>query len=146
MTTPSIADISRDISSDPFPWPQALSLPQLRHLLCKGNTRPTPGPDGWEKWFVKCLNDSTLNVVLNLVNYIILSSHFPSCLKATNISTVHKRGPNTLLSNYRGIACSNFLLNLPFAWLNHLLTPYLTKHAVIPECQIANQPSTQGRD
>lgn len=146
LTSPSVGKISQNISADPFSWPQTLTIQDLRLLVRRGNARPTPGPDGWEKWFVKYLGDSALGVVLKLTNYIISSSHFPSCLKPTNISTIHKHGPNTILSNYRGIACNNFLLNLPFAWLNHLLTPYLTKHSVIPECQVATQPGTQGRD
>jgi hypothetical protein len=146
LTTPSVSAVFQNVSSDPFLWPKILSLQEFRTLLRKGNARPTPGPDGWEKWFLKHLSDSALEVVLRLVNYIIVSSHVPSSLKPTNISTIHKRGPNTTLTNYRGIACSNFLLNLPFAWLNTLLTPYLTKHSVIPESQIATQPGTQGRD
>jgi hypothetical protein len=146
MVSPSVSNISQKVFNDPFPWPQLLTRDDLRLLVRKGNARPTPGPDGWEKWFFKHLSDRTLGVVLKLVNYIISSSHFPSCLKPTNISTIHKRGANTVLFNYRGIACNNFLLNLPFAWLNHLLTPFLAKHAIIPECQIATQPGTQGRD
>jgi hypothetical protein len=38
------------------------------------------------------------------------------------------------------------LLNLPFAWLNYLLTPFLTQHQIIPECQIATQPGVQSHD
>ena len=146
LTSPSVRQISQVVSADPFSWPQTLTIQDLRLLVRRGNARPTPGPDGWEKWFIKYLSDPALGVVLRLTNYIISSSHFPSCLKPTNISTIHKRGPNTILSNYRGIACNNFLLNLPFAWLNHLLTPFLTKHSIIPECQVATQPGTQGRD
>ena len=146
LTTPSVRRVAHSTSADPFFWPQNLTNQDLRLLLRKGNARPTPGPDGWEKWFLKHLSDPALDIVLRMANYIISSSHFPPCLKPTNISTIHKRGPNTILSNYRGIACNNFLLNLPFAWLNRLLTPYLTKHSVIPECQVATQPGTQGRD
>jgi hypothetical protein len=146
MSSPSVKQVSNNVSADPFPWPLTMDLQNLKLLLRKGNARPTPGPDGWEKWFLKFLSDSALEIVLKLANYIISSSHFPSCLKPTNISTIHKKGPNTILSNYRGIACSNFLLNLPFAWLNYHLTPFLTKHKIIPDCQIATQPGTQGRD
>ena len=146
LTTPSVRQVAHRTSTDPFRWPQCLTNQDLRLLLRRGNARPTPGPDGWEKWFLKHLSDPALDIVLKMSNYIISSSHFPPCLKPTNISTIHKRGPNTILSNYRGIACNNFLLNLPFAWLNRLLTPYLTKHQVIPECQVATQPGTQGRD
>jgi hypothetical protein len=146
LTTPSVLTIKESTSHSPFPWPVLLSISDLRKLLSKGNARPTPGPDGWEKWFLKHLRDDALSPVLSLLNYIISSSHFPDCLKPTNISTIHKRGPTTFLSNYRGIACNNVLLNLPFAWLNYLLTPYLAQHRVIPECQVATQPGTQGRD
>jgi hypothetical protein len=146
MDTPSVKTVAEQIQLDPFIWPQLLQLPDLRALLSKGNSRPTPGPDGWEKWMVRRLHDGSLRVVLALVNYIVQTSHCPPCVKPTNISTIHKRGPNTHLANYRGIACSNLLLNLPFAWLNSLLTPYLTKHHVIPDCQVATQPGVQGRD
>ncbi|KAJ3512820.1 hypothetical protein NLJ89_g3299 [Agrocybe chaxingu] len=146
MTTPSVRRVADDLTSSPFQWPQPMQLADLRRVLAKGNTRPTPGPDGWEKWMIKRLHDSTLLIILDLVNYIIRSSRFPDCVKPTNISTIHKRGPNTFLFNYRGIACSNLLLNLPFAWLNNVLSPYLAQHQVIPECQIATQPGVQGRD
>ncbi|KAF8955882.1 hypothetical protein BDZ97DRAFT_1926195 [Flammula alnicola] len=111
-----------------------------------GNPKPTPGSDGWEKWFVKRLGDRALEAVLDLLNYIITCSHFPDCVKQTNISTIHKHGPSVFLQNYRGIACNNLLLNLVFGWLNSLLMPYIAKHSVIPECQLTMQPGVQGCD
>lgn len=146
IDTPSVKAMAEQVRSDPFIWPQSLQLTDLRALLSKGNSRPTPGPDGWEKWMVRRVHDGPLRAVLALVNYIVQTAHCPPCIKPTNISTIHKRGPNTHLANYRGIACSNLLLNLPFAWLNSLLTPYLTKHHIIPNCQVATQPGVQGRD
>ncbi|KAF5377888.1 hypothetical protein D9615_006803 [Tricholomella constricta] len=127
-------------------WPRPLDLLGLRQLLGKGNTRPTPGPDGWEKWMICKLPDRALLIVLRLANFTIMTSHFPPSVKETNISTIHKRGSPIFLSNYRGITCNNFLLNLPFAWLNSLLTPYVSKHSIIPHTQIATQPGVQGRD
>ncbi|KAG0702845.1 hypothetical protein DFH29DRAFT_999067 [Suillus ampliporus] len=62
------------------------------------------------------------------------------------MTTIYKRGPKTSLANYRGICCSNFLLNTPFAWLNSLLIPYLTRLCVLPEGQVATQPGVQGKD
>ncbi|KAF5382556.1 hypothetical protein D9615_002847 [Tricholomella constricta] len=146
IRTPSVRGVTDRVLTDPFNWPQLLDLSTLRSLLGRGNARPTPGPDGWEKWFVKLLSDRALNIVLALANYTISTSSFPSSVKGTNISTIHKRGPPLFLSNYRGIACSNFLLNLPFAWLNTLLGPYVAKHGIIPNCQVATQPGVQGRD
>jgi len=146
LTAPSVSDIRASTSSDPFQWPVLLTLTDLKGLLSQGNSGPTPGPDGWEKWFLKHLSSDALSIILKLLNYIISHSHFPDCVKPTNLSTIHKRGPNTFLSNYRGVACNNCLQNLPFAWLNYRLPPYLTCHHIIPECQVATQPGTQGRD
>jgi hypothetical protein len=89
-------------------------MTDLRALLSRGNSRPTPGPDRWEKWFLKHLSDHALSIILKLLNHIISRSHFPACLKPTNLSTIHKQGPSTYLSNYRGVACNNCLQNLPF--------------------------------
>ncbi|KAF8164191.1 hypothetical protein BJ912DRAFT_823476, partial [Pholiota molesta] len=104
LNTPSVQAVADRIALNPFTWPRPIGLPELRTLLSKGNSKPTPGPDGWEKWFVKYLNDKPLQIIINLLNYIITNSHFPDCIKQTNISTIHKRGPNVFLYNYRGIA------------------------------------------
>ena len=147
LSSPSVVDIRAATSSHPFQWPVLLSLKDLRALLSRGNSRPTPGPDGWEKWFLRYLSDGALSIVLKLVNHILSHSHVPDCIKPTNLSTIHKWGPNTYLFNYQGVACNNCLLNLPFAWLNYRITPYLTHHHhIIPECQVATQPGTQGHD
>ncbi|KAG1747818.1 uncharacterized protein EDB91DRAFT_1033421, partial [Suillus paluster] len=126
------------------PWMETPS--SLRATLRKGNPQPSPGPDRWEKWCVKSLSDTALRLVLQLVNYEICNSHFPASVKPINMTTIYKRGPKTLLANYRGICCSNFLLNIPFAWLNSLLIPYLMRLHVLPEGQVATQPGVQGRD
>jgi hypothetical protein len=146
MLTPSVKTIAALTRKQPFLWPQLLDVPQLRLLLSKGNRRPTAGPDGREKWFLRAATDNTLTYVISLLNYILSSSHFPACMKDTNISTIHKRGPTTILKHYQGIACSSLLLNLPFAWLNLHLSPYLAKLQVIPGCRVATQPGVQGRD
>ncbi|PPQ73488.1 hypothetical protein CVT24_007817 [Panaeolus cyanescens] len=146
ISSPSVLDIKTSTQLKPLVWPQAISLPDLKRLTRKGNARPTPGPDGWEKWFLRNLSDHALSLVLRLLNFIIMNSHFPDCIKETNISTIFKRGSPSDLSNYRGIACSNIILNLVFSWLNDRLCPYLTSMHIIPSCQVATQPATQGRD
>ncbi|KAF5385006.1 hypothetical protein D9615_001212 [Tricholomella constricta] len=144
--TPSVTNIARKVDNNPFPWPQLLHLADLKQLLRSGNRRPTPGPDGWEKWWFTVLSDSALHPFLCMLNYILSTSHIPSCIKPVTLTTIHKRGPNTNLANYRGITCSNLLANLPFAWLNKKLLPYLTAKGVIPSSQVATQPGVQQRD
>ncbi|GBE80306.1 hypothetical protein SCP_0300210 [Sparassis crispa] len=146
LTTPSIVQIRTQTSHDPFHWPQPMSLDDLRLLLRHGKPRPAPGPDGWEKWWVKALHDFSLQLVLDLLNFEISHSHFPDTVKPCTLSTIYKRGPRTMLSNYREVCCSNLLLNMPFTWLNLLLGPYLAKHHILPPGQVATQPGIQGRD
>ncbi|KAG2095674.1 uncharacterized protein F5147DRAFT_747684 [Suillus discolor] len=67
-----------------------MTVESLRATLRKGNPRPSPGPDNWEK--------------------------------------------------------CNFLLNIPFTWLNSLLIPYLARLRVLPKGQVATQLGVQGRD
>ncbi len=62
------------------------------------------------------------------------------------MTTIFKRGSRTDLSNYRGITCSNLIKNLPFAWLNYLLSMYITTTGILPETQVATQPGVQARD
>ena len=146
LDTPSMQSICTCIAHHPFSWPQTLFLLDLHFLLRRGNLWPAPGPDLWEKWCVCSLADSSLTLVLNLVNYQIATSHFSACVKPTIMSTIFKHGPCTGLSNYCGITCTNLLKNLPFAWLNHLLSHYLSTHHILLQTQIATQPGVQAQD
>lgn len=114
IDTPSVATVKERVLAQPFVWPQPLTISSFRSLLRRGNSRPAPGPDGWEKWQVRALNDDALELILDLANYEILSSRIPSVVKPSTLSTIHKRGSRLDLSNYRGITCSDFLLNVPF--------------------------------
>ncbi|KAJ7774185.1 hypothetical protein DFH07DRAFT_683231, partial [Mycena maculata] len=129
----------------PKPWIDTKSV-HLRALLRKGNARPAPGPDEWEKWVVKNLSDNSLALVLQLINFIVMNSRFPGNIKDTTLAMFHKRGLRTNLSNWRGIFLSNFIANCPISWLNSLLTPYVAKHRILPDTQVATQQDVQTRD
>jgi len=146
LETPSVIEVHARLAQSPFHWPQPLTVPDLRALLHKGKSHPAPGPDRWEKWQLCLLSDCALTLITDLLNYHILCSHFLPCVKSSTLSTLHKRGSRLDLTNYHGVCCSNLLVNLSFAWLNHLLLPYLAEHLVIPEGQIATQPGVQAHD
>ncbi|KAK6972007.1 hypothetical protein R3P38DRAFT_3297233 [Favolaschia claudopus] len=146
LTTPSVLSIKQKADADPFTWPNPLSVTTLRGVLRKGTPRPCPGPDGWEKWWLKAVSDRALKFVVELLNFEIVKSCFPSAVKPTTMATIHKRGARTQLANTRGVCFSNQLVNIPFAWLNSLLIPYITRLGILPEGQIATQPGVQGRD
>ncbi|KDR77658.1 hypothetical protein GALMADRAFT_119768 [Galerina marginata CBS 339.88] len=74
LTTPSVMEIKNRVTSDKFEWPRKASLADFRAMIRRGNHRPSPGPDRWEKWAIKSLSDSALSLVLDLHNYEVMNS------------------------------------------------------------------------
>ncbi|THH12593.1 hypothetical protein EW146_g7553 [Bondarzewia mesenterica] len=103
-----------------------MTINDARLIIHKGKARPSPGPDGWEKWMVKSLNDFSFQLVVDLCNYEILHSHIPDCIKPCTLSTIHKRRDRTNLANTRGVVFNNFLLthlSQLEAWSNRTKMP-----------------------
>ncbi|KAF8234768.1 hypothetical protein L208DRAFT_1259887, partial [Tricholoma matsutake] len=146
LVTPSVMTVKNHVLDDPFLWLVAAMLADFRAMLCKGNPRPSLGPDGWEKWCIKNLSDKVLQLVLDLHNYSIINASFPGDIKDTHLTYFHKRGVQTDLSNWRGLLISNFLANSPMTWLNFKLSPYAVRMGIIPEMQVAMQPGIQTQD
>ena len=115
-------------------------------MLQKGNHRPAPEPDRWEKWIIKNLLDNSLALVLDLYNYIVMNARFPGDLKDMWLTYMHKRGVCTNLLNWRGLMLSNFLENSLMMWLNYNLVPYVSKLCIIPEMQVTTNQGVQMRD
>lgn len=146
MDTISVQSIRERTRQDPFVWPQTMALEDLRAMLRKGNARPSPGPDRWEKWVVKNLPDEALEYVRSMLNWIITNNEFPGDIKHSWLAMMYKKGITTSLANWRGLMLSNFLSNMPLAWMNQLVTIYVTRLGIIPETQIANHKGIQARD
>jgi hypothetical protein len=146
LQTKSVNEVHGRVTANPFQWPRKASLTDYRALIRKGNARPSPGPDGMEKWCVKSLSDYSLTPVLELHNYMTTNSCFPGNIKDMYLTMFHKRGLRTDLNNWRGLMISNFLANSPMTWLNHLLTPYIATNRILPDTQVATQQGVQTRD
>ncbi|PFH46327.1 hypothetical protein AMATHDRAFT_7972, partial [Amanita thiersii Skay4041] len=101
LETPTIQQIRHWVLTNPFSWPRPLTLSDLRSLLRRGNPRPAPGPDRWEKWMIKTLPDSALTIILKMLNYEITTSHIPNSIKPCSLSLIHKRASRLQLTNYR---------------------------------------------
>jgi hypothetical protein len=126
LTTQSVKEVHDRVITNPFVWPRLASITDFRALIRCGNSRPSPGLDRTEKWCVKSLSDVSLKPFLELHNYMMLNSHFPSDTKDMYLTMFHKRGLRTDLNNWRGLMISNFLANSPMTWLNYLLTPIIS--------------------
>lgn len=146
METPAVLEVHQRVLEEPFEWPRQASLHDFRAMLRRGNPRPSPGPDGWEKWCIKALSDSALELVLELHNYETMNSCFPGKTTDMLLTYFHKRGLQTDLRNFRGIMLSNFISGSPMTWLNYNLLPYAAKLNIIPETQVATQRGVQTRD
>jgi hypothetical protein len=146
LTTPSVISVRERVKSDPFVWPKRATLADFRALLQRGNSRPSPGLDGWEKWIIKSLSDIVLTLVLDLHNYQVMNSCFPGDVKDMWLTMFHKRGVRMNLSNWRGLLLSNVLANSPMAWLNCCLIQYSSEKGILPDRQVAAQLGFQTRD
>ena len=146
LTTESVKQVKERVSANPFVWPRNASISDFRALVRRGNARPSPGPDGTEKWCVKTLTDFSLTIYLDLHNYMTHNSSFPGDTKDMYLTMFHKRGLRTDLNNWRGLMMSNFIANSPMTWLNYLLTPFITANAILPDTQVATQQGVQTRD
>jgi hypothetical protein len=146
LNTPSVVEVRQRVEEDRFQWPRKTTLSNFRAMIRRGNHRPSPGPDRWEKWTVKSLSDRALSLVLDLHNYEVMNSCFPGTIKDLWLTTVFKKGLRTDLRNWRGLAFSNFLANSPMTWLNQCLIRYSAEKRILPDTQVAAQPGVQTRD
>ena len=146
LDTPSVTEVRSRVRQEPFEWPIPASVADFRAKLRKGNHRPAPRPDEWEKWCVKNLSDDALSLVVDLHNYQVMNSTFPGNIKDMWLTYIHKRGIRTNLLNYGGLMLSNFLANSPMTWLNYKWVPYAAKMKIIPETQVATNQGVQTRD
>ena len=80
-------------------WTSQETSVAFRAMLWKGNHRPAPGPNRWEKWIIKNLSDNALALVLDLHNYIVMNARFPGDLKDMWLTYMHKREVHTNLLN-----------------------------------------------
>ena len=81
LTTPSIEEVRCHVLLDPFEWPRKVKIADFHVMIQRGNARPSPGPDRWEKWVLKALSNDALHLVLDLVNYTVMNSRFPGDIK-----------------------------------------------------------------
>jgi hypothetical protein len=146
MQSPSVIEVKDKVVDDPFIWPRLANVEDFWAMIRHGNHRPAPGPDGWEKWIIKNLSDYVLNLVMDLLNFIAIHSHFPGNIKDMWLTMFHKRGICMNLTNWHGLMISNFMANALMTWLNYLLIPYAAKKLLIPDTQVATQQGVQTRD
>jgi hypothetical protein len=92
LLTKSVKDVHDHVLSDPFQWPRKANITDFHVLIRKGNMRPSPGPDGMEKWCIKSLTNYSLTPILELHNYMTINSCFLGNIKDMYLTMFHKQG------------------------------------------------------
>ncbi|GFZ45751.1 hypothetical protein JCM24511_03480 [Saitozyma sp. JCM 24511] len=127
-------------------WPKPMTIEDLHRVLRKGNQKPSPGPDGWEKWAVRAATPAFLETILLLCNYSIVHNYFPPRLKQNYISPLYKRGDAMQPDNYRAVVFANCLHNIIMSWFAMFLQETAWDLTYLPPTQVATQRLCQSGD
>ncbi|KAK4695423.1 hypothetical protein P7C70_g8552, partial [Phenoliferia sp. Uapishka_3] len=147
MTCDAAKRFQSGAKEDPFVWPpKNLDLARYRFMLNRGNRKPSPGPDGWEKWCLALLSDRALTLPLKLLSHIVNTNYHSKELQQTYLLPLYKRGLFTLLSNYRCVAFSQRLESDAATLFTLDLQEYSERRQLIPPEQTAGQKNLQLRD
>lgn len=130
-------------AAQPMQWPRMMTEQDFQLVLNKGNRRPSPGPDHWEKWALKQTSADFREILRTLCNYTIAHNYFPDRLKQNYISPLYKRNDETDPNNYRGIVFANCLYNLVSSWYTISIQRYVWNLGLLPDTQIATQQHLQ---
>ncbi|KAK4700819.1 hypothetical protein P7C70_g5424, partial [Phenoliferia sp. Uapishka_3] len=134
---------------DPMIWPptEGVSLADIDGFLDRGNNRPSPGPDGWEKWPIKYLPEEMLEILRLLVDYITRTNYFGDGLNDLLFLTLWKnKGTMINLNYFRGIGLGNLLHQMAVTVFTTTFKKYCWRRGFLPPTQGAANAGLQGRD
>lgn len=129
-----------------FQWPQLMTTDDLHRRLLRGKRRPSPGPDGWEKWALARARQPFLELITELCNYTLANDYFPPALKASYIVPLYKKGDTTDPANYRGIVLSNCLYQIISGWFAYRVQEHAWKERMISDTQTGTQKGVRPGD
>ncbi|KAK4695243.1 hypothetical protein P7C70_g8588, partial [Phenoliferia sp. Uapishka_3] len=134
---------------DPLIWPptNGIELHHLQDFLARGNNRPSPGPDEWEKWPIKYLPDEMTEIVRMLVDFIVRNNYFEDGLNDLLFLTLWKnKGTMIDLNYFRGIGLGNLLHQMAVTIFTTTFKKYAWRRGFLPPTQGAANAGLQGRD
>ena len=84
----------------------------------------SPGPDQMLPMVLVNVKDSLVNKLKIIFNYSISETYIPSDWKLANVTPIHKKGPKTLVENYRPISLTSVVGKL----LESIIVKHITNH------------------
>lgn len=146
MSSAGATAAKKATQGEKFDWPRLLKVENLKKLLSRGNKKPTPGPDEWERWPLQHCPDWFLQQLVGIMNFIVRTNEFPAPLKDAYLTPIYKRGDITDPNNYRPIMLSNQLFSLISSWFSESLHQYVWSHHLISPTQIGGQAGVHPGD
>ena len=77
---------------------------EVEKLLCSLKVKTSTGPDGISSHMLRNAAFSVSSSLHKIFNLSLLTGHFPTDWKSSNITPVYKSGNKSLVSNYRPIS------------------------------------------
>lgn len=137
----------RTAGDNNFSWPRMATVDTLRVLLIRGNPKPAPGPDGWERWALRRTNDRFLALIIDLLNYTVRTNHFPERVKGNWIVPLPKpKDDLSDLKNWRGIVHANCLFQIITSWFSTDFQAWVWDRGLLAPTQVATQQGVQISD
>ncbi|KAK4698443.1 hypothetical protein P7C70_g7832, partial [Phenoliferia sp. Uapishka_3] len=149
MKSKKAQEYQRKTAADPFIWPpvNGIQRQDIDDFLARGSSRPSPGPDEWEKWALKYLPDEILEVITALVDYITRTNYFGDGLNDLLFLTLwKKKGTMVDLNFFRGIGLGNLLHQMAVTTFTTVFKHYAWRMEFLPPTQGAANAGLQGRD
>lgn len=130
-----------------FVWPRTIDEVSLRSLILRGNPKPSPGPDGWERWALRRASDRFLLLVSDIINYTVHTNYFPDALKMNWIVPLPKpKDDLSDMKNWRGIVHANCLYNTITSWFSGAFQSWVWERKLLAPTQVATQQGVQISD
>lgn len=149
MTNDAVSfDFKARCSEKPMVWPLAYSRAGWMSMIKNGNRKPSPGPDGVEKWYHQHLSERANDISRSITNHVIMNNYWGESgdLKAVTMLGLYKKGIFSNLSNYRFLWLTNFHAAAATSQFARCLQDYSVSMSLLPLYQIATRPGTQTRD
>ena len=125
---------------------KTFTMAELQSTIKCMNNKKAVGPDCIANEFLKLAPKELLGHILRILNLSIKNGIVPTTWCLDLISPIHKEGPKSNPSNYRGICIMNSLLKVLCSLLNARLTAYSETHKLINNEQIGFQKISRTSD
>jgi hypothetical protein len=108
---------------------------EVNEVIISLKSNSAPGWDNVPSCFIKLAKNALIPIICHLANLCFRQGIFPSALKKSIITPVHKGGNEEILGNYRPISVLPSISKILEKLLNKRLINYLEKYKILSNAQ-----------